>query len=850
MPHKTLFIIDGHALCYRSFYAIKNLSNSKGQPTNAVYGFIGTVRKILKEHQPEYMVVCFDSKEKTHRESLYKEYKIQRPKMPDDLISQIPLIKKLLNAFQITSFERPGYEADDLIATLVKKGSKDGFKVVVVSDDKDLYQLAGEHISFFSPRKNEMYDTMSLKEKLGFLPERMADFIALAGDASDNIPGVKGVGKVTAGKLINEFGTLENVFNNLEKIEKESLRKKLEEHKSEALLSKELAVLEEEMPLDIQHSDFLCNEPDRKKVFELFKELEFRRLADEYSDGADSQSVLDITLIDGTNQTAQIIKAVQSKNRFAFYADYDQEKYYLACDEAKAYELGPNLKDFREIFENPKIIKIVFNLKSVLKFLEKYGIFIKDNTFDCMLASYLLGQPQSRLNIGDLAWDFLKYNVPQDQLTNSEAFILYNLYGKLQKQLKESKLNHLLENIEEPLSYVLYAMEKQGIPLDTAFLKELSKKCQKKIDALIGEIHDIADGEFNINSPKQLSHVLFEKLNLPVVKKTKTGFSTNEEVLRTLAEAHELPLKVLEYRQLAKLQSTYIEALPKLVDSKTNRLHAEFDQIGTETGRLSSRNPNMQNIPIRTDLGRQIRKAITASGSDNILIAADYSQIELRILAHLTHDEGFLKAFRNNEDIHTYTASLIFDIDEKDVDYHKRDTAKRVNFGIIYGMSAFGLAKDLGVSRDEAQQFIDRYFLRYPKVQKFMKDTIKSCEENGYVKTLLDRRRYIPEIKNSNNAIRQYAQRQAINTPVQGSAADLIKLAMINIKRELDKEKYETSMILTVHDELVFDGPKDEQKKVVDLVRNCMEGAMKLAVPVSVSIKAGPNWLEMEEING
>ena len=785
MSNTRIFLVDGHGLCYRAFYAVKNLSNSKGQPTNAVFGFCNILRKLLNDLKPDHLAVCFDTGKKTHRQTKFADYKVQRPSMPDELISQMDIIRRVVAAYNIPMFEMEGYEADDMMATLAARFSGKGKDVVIVTDDKDMGQLVGDHIKLYSARQQQMISAKDVESKFGVTPDQIVDFIALAGDVSDNIPGVHGIGEVSARKLLSTYGSLKNIYARLDKVTPVKLREKLEAGREHAFLSQELATLHTDLPVDASLEDLKRKEPDSKALFDLYTELEFRKFAKEiFGEGAEDP-------------------------------------------------VAEDLKDYTHGDEGKKDVHIVYDLKALRKSGRLTDEAFKGDVFDVHLADYLLSGGQG------------KYNMPS--LRSSEEG-LRELYTLQKAMLKEQGIEVLFYDIEMPLADVLARMEKNGVRLDKAVLEELSKECAVKIKEAEDSLFEIAGTTFNLNSPKQLSEVLFERLKLPVIKKTKTGFSTDEEVLTRLAAKHPLPALILEYRQVAKLKSTYIDALPQLVDPADGRLHASFNQTGAETGRLSSNNPNLQNIPIRTDLGRRIRKAFVPYAKGHVLLSADYSQIELRVLAHLCGDANLKKAFAEGADIHRYTASLIFDTPESKVDDNMRTTAKRINFGIIYGMSSFGLAKDLGVPIKEAQDFIDRYFLRYPKVRTFMDDEIVKAREQGYVTTLLCRRRYLPEIHNANMGLRQFAERQAINTPVQGTAADLIKLAMVNIDRLMTQKKMSSTMILTVHDELVFDVPQKEIGPMASLVRTEMEGVIKLSVPVKATVKTGPNWLEMSPL--
>ena len=848
-----LFLIDGHALCYRAFFAIRELATSKGQATNAVYGFCNILRKILREHKPDYLAVCFDSKKKTYRQEKYAEYKVQRPSMPDNLVSQIPIIKDVIRAHNLMIFELGGYEADDIIGTFSNKASDEELEVVIVSDDKDMYQLLDENVKIFNSRKDAVLTYEDVKEKLGFEPTRIVDYIGLAGDKSDNLPGVMGVGEVTAKKLLSQFDDLESIFENIEEVNPIKLREKLQVNKESAFFSKELAILETTVPFHFDLDQLKVEKADNKQLYEMYKDLEFRKWADELSSEVKTTEDIKICSLKDKPELNKIIDEIEAEGKFSFLIStsddlFEGNNLYLLVGRTNVYSFNIDLlAELKGVFGDDTITKITFDIKSVSKVLASYNCEL-NGCFDIMLAGYLLNPSRTSYSVSDLSWEYLKVSVPEKDKIAHETENIYLLFPFLSRELDHKSLLPLFNDIEMPLALVLSKMERCGVKIDIELLKELSKSCEKKIEELKSKLFVMAGEEFNVNSPKQLSVILFDKMKYPAVKKTKTGYSTDESVLAKLAKDNEFPKLILEYRQLAKLKSTYIDAFPVLVDSDSGRIHASFVQNGTETGRLSSRNPNLQNIPIRTDLGAQIRRAIISSSEDRVLLAADYSQVELRILAHLSGDETLKKAFDDDQDIHQYTASLIFDVEESKVTKEMRNSAKRVNFGIVYGMSSFGLSKDLDVSQKEAQMFIDKYFDRDPKVKEFMDNTIKECEENGYVRTLLNRRRYIPEIKSKNMSVRQFAQRQAINTPVQGSAADLMKLAMINIQNELEKRKLESKMLITVHDELVFDTLKKEKDEMIALVRSLMETPLNLSVPVTVTVKIGSNWLEMTEV--
>jgi DNA polymerase I len=788
MSNPKVFLIDAHGLCYRAFYAVKALNNSKGQPTNAVFGFCNILRKLLKDFQPTHMAACFDVGKKTLRQEKFADYKVQRQSMPEDLRAQIPVIRDVLRAYQIPIYELEGHEADDVMATLADSLSKKNVDVVIVSDDKDLSQLMSNHVSIFSARQERVLTDEDIEERFGIPSSMIVDYLALAGDASDNIPGVHGIGQVSAAKLLKTYGSLDAIYGHLDEIKPAGVQEKLRANKEMAYLSRELATVDRNVPIDTSLEKLKILPPNENRLFELYKDLEFKKFASEL-----------------TNVQFSGMEAVLTEEETS----------------------GPTI-DQMAIKDNGKTVQVVYDLKSLRK---AAGEEIQGPVFDLFLAQYLLSGGISRT----------------EPIRPTSPKQVEDLYKELKKQIEEQKLETLFYDIEMPLANVLFEMEAHGVQLDVKILSAFSVECAAKMAEVQQSLFKLAGVEFNINSPKQLSEILFERLKLPVVKKTKTGFSTDEEVLTKLASKHALPALILEYRQMAKLKSTYIDALPQMVDANC-RVHASFNQTGAETGRLSSNNPNLQNIPIRTDLGRKIRKAFVSYGKDQVLLSADYSQIELRLLAHCSQDVNLMKAFKSDGDIHRYTASLMFDVPESKVDDKMRYAAKRINFGIIYGMSSFGLAKDLDVSISEAQDFIDKYFLRYPNVRQMMDQSMEFAKEHGYVETLLHRRRYLPEIKSANIGLRQFAQRQAINAPLQGAAADLIKLAMVKIDQAIKAKKLKSVMIMTVHDELVFNVPESEKKVMIDLVRTHMEGAMELSVPLKAGLKIGSDWFDMESV--
>jgi DNA polymerase-1 len=855
MTDPRIILLDAHTLCYRAFYAVRELKNSKGQPTNAVFGFVNILRKLLKDYSPAYMAACFDVSKKTKRLEKYAQYKLQRHAMPEDLSSQIPLIKEVLRGYRIPIFEKEGYEADDVLATLAKRFQGEGREVVIVSDDKDMYQLIGDGIRIYSSRKEQIVGPEETKEKFGVGPDRVVDYLALAGDASDNIPGIRGIGEVTAKSLLQEYGSLENILKNAEHL-KGKLKEKVMTGRDSALLSYELATLDKKVPVEFSIEDLRLQGPDKEQLSRLFSELEFRGFLRELEaepGGPAPAADAGVELGDVSDDAAAFLKQVEKAGSLSISFDVGEgdlfDQGFYGCVKGTVYHLSfKDLPKLKAVFESKDVRKVVYGVKDLMTRLAEEGIGLEGDILDVLLAAYLLGAGRFAYDVESLAWQFLKRPLPEKDRTAQVARLLIDLVMSLRVELKENGVAGLYRDVELPLSSVIFAMEREGVKVDLEFLEKLSREGDKTIADMTKELYKIAGEEFNLNSPKQLGAILFDKLQLPVIKRTKTGYSTDEEVLTRLAGKHKLPALILEYRQIAKLKSTYIDALPKLANPQTGRIHCSFNQTGAETGRLSSNNPNLQNIPIRTEMGREIRKAFVPSRKGNVLVSADYSQIELRVLAHLADEPNLKKAFASGEDIHTYTAGLIFDVEPDKVTQEMRYSAKRINFGIIYGMSAFGLAKDLDIPQKEAQVFIDRYFLRYPGIQLFIESEIAKARERGYSETMFKRRRYLPDINSRNPAVRQFAERQAVNTPAQGSSADIIKIAMVKVAEDLDKNGLKARMIITVHDELVFDVPAKELNKVAHLVKETMEQAVKLSVPLVVAVKSGPNWAEMDEL--
>jgi len=888
MPEKTnkkIFLIDGNSFCYRAFYAIRHLTNAKGQPTNAVYGVITMIKKIVREELPDMIAVAFDLKGPTFRHKKYAEYKITRKPMPDDLVSQMDYIKETISAYNIPIYQLEGYEADDILATIARKASVEGIDVFIVTGDKDALQLVGPHIKVFSPAKGgSVYGEKEVEERYGVVPGKMTDLMALMGDASDNIPGVPGIGEKTAIELMQELGSLENIFNNSHKIKSESRRKKIEGSRDIAFLSKDLATIKSDVPIDVNFDDATLKDPNQEELTRIFKELEFRNLLADYAPKREHTGIY--SLVDSKAEFEKMLELLSKSKRFAFdfetthvdpmraepvgisFATSRGSAYYIPFNALRDIGPGEVMAGLRPIFLDKSLKKIGQNIKYDVLILKNKNIEVRGIEFDTMVASYLLNPSKSKHNLNDISLEHLgrtigsiedligkgKKAITMDRVEVNkvkdycceDSDVAFSLAEILEKKLRDLDLYKLFSDVEMPLVDVLARMESWGVSIDESYLKKLSKEMAKDIEALEKRIFDLAGEEFNVNSSKQLQVILFEKLKMPIVKRTKTGASTDEEVLRTLSKEAELPKEILRFRELAKLKSTYVDNLPELINERTGRIHTSFNQTVTATGRLSSSSPNIQNIPIKTPLGRKIRRAFVSGGKGRVLLSADYSQIELRVLAHLSGDESLIRAFQEEADIHAFTASLIYGVEEKDVSPEMRSNAKTVNFGIVYGMSAYGLSRDLGIDVREAAKFIEAYFERYPGIKDYLQKQVDECGKNGFVTTILGRRRYIPEINTSNSQVRNFAERTAINTPIQGSAADLIKMAMIAINRRIDE--FDAKMILQVHDELVFEVDKKLLKKVTGFVRDEMEGVMNLKVPIKVSLEAGENWLDMEAI--
>lgn len=882
---QRLFLIDGNSFCYRAYYAIRSLANSKGFPTNAIYGFVTMLNKIIQSESPHYLAVCFDLKGPTFRHKKFAEYKVHRKPMPEDLLVQLPVIKKMLDAYHIQIYEKEGFEADDIIGTIATRAAGEGITTFIVTGDKDALQLVSPNIKVYSTHKEGLiYDEKAIEDRYGVKPESIVEIMALMGDAIDNVPGIPGIGEKTAVELIARFRTLDNLLNNIDSLKSEAKKKMIKENIESARMSRELATIDTDVEIDLDFNKMRLKSPDADRLLEIFKELEFRKLTEEFAPSKAPEGKYEV--IATKKDFDALCHSLKKHKEWALdfettgvdpmhcdmvglsFCWVNGQAHYISFVKSPVTFSDRDyiLSKLKPIFEDEGIKKIGQNIKYEKLLLKNLEIELKGVFFDTMVASYLLNPSKSNHNLSDISLEYLGYKMTpitdligkgKNKITMAEvpipdisryccqdSDVTFRLKGILEKKLKEKGLYPLFLRIEMPLIEVLSDMEFSGVAIDKKFLDEMSERMSGQLVVLSKQIYEMAGCEFNINSPKQLGEVLFNRLKLPVVKRTKTGISTDVEVLNRLTQEHPLPMTILEYRELVKLKSTYVDALPQLINSRTKKVHTSFNQTVTATGRLSSSDPNLQNIPVKTDIGRRIRKAFKSSFKDGLILSADYSQIELRILAHLSADQALGEAFSRDLDIHTHTASLIFGCKEKEVTEKMRSQAKTVNFGIIYGMSPYGLSKELAIPPEMAKTFIDAYFTRYPKVNEYIQSQIAFARENGYVLTMLNRRRYIPEINSENQNIRMFAERTAINTPIQGSAADIIKMAMLNIHSELGKNSLKGRMVLQVHDELVFDLPSDELEKISRIAKKGMEGVVELRVPIRVNISYGKNWME------
>ncbi len=886
---KTVFFIDGSAYIYRAYHAIRNLSSSKGLPTNAVFGFSRMLISLMDTKAPEYLAICFDVKGPTFRHEIYPDYKANRPPMPEDLIEQIPWIKKVVEAFRIPVVEVQGYEADDLIGTLAQQAGEAGFEVVMVTGDKDFMQLVTDKNVIWDPMKDKTIDRAAVEEKHGVAPLQVIQVMGLSGDTADNIPGVPGVGPKTASSLVKEFGSIENLYQQIDSVKKKKLHENLVMYQQQALLSLDLVTIRTDAPVAFDSEAMTAVSPNNKQLAEIFKELEFRQLQKLYPverdlthkdyrailDSGDLDALVSLLLkeeIIAVDTETTSVNPMQAELVGLSFSIRKDSGVYIPCGHDP--EIVPGqldrdiiLEKLKPVLENAAVKKVGQNIKYDWIVLARHGVDLQGVFADTMLMSYLLDPSKRAHNLDRIADDFLDHQtisyaevagkgksavsfdrVPLEKATpyaSEDADITLMAYNVLSERLQAKELTELLDKVEMPLIPVLMRMEMNGICVDTDRLKELSQTFESELDGIENDIFRIAGETFNIKSSQQLGHILFEKLELPVVKKTRKtkGYSTDVGVLTVLAEQHELPALVLRHRTLSKLKSTYTDALLELVNPQTGRIHTSFNQTVAATGRLSSSNPNLQNIPIRTEEGRRIRGAFVPR-EGWALVSADYSQIELRLLAHCSGDAILIKAFAEDEDIHTRTATEVFQTFPEFIDDDLRRRAKIINFGIIYGMSPFGLSQALKISQKMAKTYIESYFGRYKGVKQYIDDTIAKAREERRISTLLGRIRPLPDIVSKNHNVRQFAERTAVNTPIQGSAADLIKLAMINVDAALAREKMQTTLLLSVHDEIVFESPPEELEAAIELVTALMESVWDLDVPLKVNVASGESWAE------
>ena len=873
-----LVLIDGNSLSFRAFYALPLLSNKAGIHTNAILGFAKLLEKIIREEQPTHFLVAFDAGKTTFRHSKYSEYKGGRQKTPPELSEQFPYIRQLLDAYHIKHYELENYEADDIIGTLSKEADQNDFETIIVTGDRDLTQLATQNVTIYYTKKGvtdvDHYTPEFIAEKYnGLKPIQIIDMKGLMGDSSDNIPGVAGVGEKTAIKLLNQFDSVEGVYENIDKVSGKKLKEKLELSHEDALMSKELATINRHSPIEVTLSDTkLSDIKDNHEKIELFKKLEFKQLladidneASEFEQEQKQVSFdilptfeyVDFNHLDEAVIHFEIDGSNYLKDDILKFGFYDKERYIVVD--------ADNIKDYPELIkwlENENSKKVVYDAKKTFVIAHRLNINIQNIVFDTMLASYIIDPSRTIDDVYSVVTNYHQTYVKEDvsiygkgkkrQVPNAEilnthiASITKSIDAVkplMEKELESHQQMNLLKDLELPLARILSKMEEIGIYTDINDLQRMQQELQEKLELLVQRIHDAAGEEFNINSPKQLGVVLFETLKLPVIKKTKTGYSTAVDVLEQLQNEHPIINDILEYRQLAKLQSTYVEGLQKVI-SNDKRIHTRFNQTLAQTGRLSSVDPNLQNIPIRLEEGRKIRKAFKPSSEDSVILSADYSQIELRVLAHITQDDSLKEAFIHGQDIHTATARKVFGVEAEEVTDLMRRQAKAVNFGIVYGISDYGLSQSLNITRKEAKIFIDDYLASFPGVKQYMSDIVKDAKANGYVETLLHRRRYIPDITSRNFNLRGFAERTAMNTPIQGSAADIIKLAMVEFDKQVQHTSYKAKLLLQVHDELIFEVPKSEVEEFSLFVEDIMEHALDLDVPLKVDSNYGATWYD------
>ena len=876
-----LVLIDGNSIINRAFYGImgnKMLMTEDGTYTNAVYGFLSILFKIMDDINPEYLAVAFDLRAPTHRHKMYSEYKATRKGMPDELASQMPILKEILLAMNIKIIEKEGYEADDILGTLAKWGKSHNLDVTVLTGDRDSFQLIDENIRVRIPRtkqgktETEDYTVEKIKEEYGLEPIDLIEVKGLMGDSSDNIPGVPGVGEKTAISLIKEYKTIDGVYENIEN-QKGKLKEKLEQGKDLAYLSRTLGTIDINADIEKDLAKIKVQEWDNTKVLDIFKKLKFKRFIDRFNLESSRENIeetkLDIRYSETieNSELEELKKEIETYKKLFYYIDKNN---VFICSEKdnKSYKIN-NISNLKDIFENAEILKVGYKQKEDIVYLKKNNIYAENMMFDIEIAGYILNSNISKYTIEYLANEYLGVDIEQyilslggskqkqeqinlfEEVNEKEnnikeytyVYAINKLHYVLQEKMSKNNSFELFNKIEMPLVEVLASMQYDGIYIDKEELIDYGNKLQEKIEEITKKIYELTGEEFNINSTKQLGEILFEKLKLTVIKKNKTGYSTDVDVLEKLKNEHPVIEKLLEYRQLVKLHSTYVEGLIPYINPETNRIHSKFHQTVTATGRISSTEPNLQNIPTRFELGQKLRKVFKPEGN-NIFIDADYSQIELRVLAHISEDENMIKAFNQDEDIHAQAASKVLNIPIEEVTKQQRSEAKAINFGIVYGISDFGLGEQLGISRKKAKEYIEQYLDKYKGIKNFMHDIVEEAKEKGFVETIYHRRRYVPELKSNNYMVRQFGSRVAMNTPIQGTAADIMKIAMINIYNRLKRENLKSKLILQVHDELLIETVPEEKETISSILKNEMENVINLKVPLKADLNEGKNWYE------
>ena len=894
-------LIDGNSIMNRAFYGImgsKMLTTKDGKYTNAVYGFLAILFKLIEDTNPKYMAVAFDLKAPTARHKMYEGYKANRKGMPEELAEQMPLIKEILRAMNIDIVEKEGYEADDVLGTLSRYGEKQGLHVTILSGDRDTFQLATDNVTIRIPRtkggktETDLFDRSKIIETYGIEPKQLIEVKGLQGDTSDNIPGVPGIGEKTALSLIQKYGSIENLYDKIEKNEddlKGKQREKIKENKELATLSKTLGTINLEVPIEDTLEQFKVEEWDKEKVLKLFKELNFNRYIERFhltgEKNTQQEENYKVEIKTVQKSIEEVIEIIKTQKNMIFYLQTEnddnpeniikekitgmsiynkekQEAYYIKLNQEEIVKL-------KDIFEDVEIKKTSINLTKVYILLKQEGITLEGIENDISIGAYILNPTNNKLDIKNLAMQYLELDIDeyigedennQKQMTlfeenkgqdekkvsekyNLYAYVIEKLNTIILQKLKETNSFDLYTNIDMPTVEVLSSMQWNGMYVDEEELNQFGKELTSQIEVLTKVIHEMAGEEFNINSTKQLGEILFEKMKLPVIKKTKNGYSTDVDVLEKLKREDPIIGKILEYRQLMKLNSTYVEGLKPFINPKTKRIHSFFHQTITATGRISSTEPNLQNIPTRFELGKRVRKVFKPE-KGKVYIDADYSQIELRVLAHISEDKHMIEAFKHNEDIHKQAASKVFKTPIDEVTKEQRSNAKAVNFGIVYGISDFGLAEQLGISRKKAKQYIDEYLTEYAGIKQFMENIIEKTKKEGYVETLFHRRRYVPELKSKNYMVRQFGNRVAMNTPIQGTAADIMKIAMINVNKELKKRGLKAKIILQVHDEMMIEAPENEKEEVKDIMKKEMESAIQLKIPLVAELSEATNWYE------